>query len=106
MAYGAFVYAFPLFAQPGRAGLPTWRSSDGLHVLHGLHGGNHGWTRLGQESADDFALLRDELVDALVGEREQRVELIPVERVRLRRALQLDELAARGFDHVHVNFGG
>src|SRR5688572_7651677 len=26
IAFGAFVYAFPLFAQPGRAGLPTLRA--------------------------------------------------------------------------------
>ena len=49
------------------------------------------------------ALQRDELTDAAVGQREQRVEGVAAERVRFGRALQLDEAAVAGLHDVHVD---
>src|SRR5262245_58494309 len=54
---------------------------------------------------DDRSLLFDELLDALIGEVEQRLELVAAERHAFRRALDLDELTRSGLDDVHVDLG-
>ena len=58
-----------------------------------------------QDLADDFALFLDETANALVGQREQRVERRAIERLGLGGALHFDEAAVGGLDDVHVHFG-
>ena len=55
--------------------------------------------------ATDLALRRGELADPDRGEIEHRVELLAIERAVLGGALDLDQRAVLGADHVHVDLG-
>ncbi len=58
-----------------------------------------------EDLADDVALAPDELLDAVLGQAEQRVERAAIEGLRLGGALNLNEQAATSLDDVHVYFG-
>ena len=54
---------------------------------------------------DDRPLFLDQLLDAVIGEIEQRVERIAIEWLPFGRPLDLDEPPLAGLDDVHVHFG-
>ena len=58
-----------------------------------------------QQVADDLALQRVQLADAVLREVEERVQRVASEGIGLGGALHLDEQAAAGLDDVHVHVG-
>src|SRR5438045_2997555 len=54
--------------------------------------------------ADDRALFGDQLLDAVVGQIEQRVQRVAVAWLPLSRTLHIDEPSFAGLDVVHIDF--
>src|SRR5262249_50217300 len=60
---------------------------------------------LRDEVSHNRSLFFNQLFDAVIGEIEERVERIAVERLSLSSPLNLDEPSLAGLDDVHVHFG-
>src|SRR5439155_13487402 len=95
--------------QPPRPGVPDAPklSGSGLNLepeLLKLEPGTRNLT-IRNNMTDDGALFLDELLDAVIGEREQRQQRIVSEWHRLGRSLNLNESAVAGLHDIHVDVG-